>query len=92
VVKLEWGLKRTCQNCSSRFYDLQKSPITCPKCGATYEVAATSRRGRKSAAKAAEEEVLDQEVELTDADEDTLLDEEADLETDLDEVEVEKGH
>lgn len=89
MVKLEWGTKRTCQSCSSRFYDLQKSPIVCPKCGATYEIVTTSRRGRKSSAKAViEEEVLDQDVDLVDTD-DTLLDDEDELDADLDDVDVE---
>ncbi len=35
------GTKRTCQNsgCGSRFYDLSRSPITCPVCGAKYVIA-----------------------------------------------------
>jgi uncharacterized protein (TIGR02300 family) len=47
MVKPEWGAKRTCQNCATRFYDLQKSPIVCPKCGAPYEMH-LSHRGRRS--------------------------------------------
>jgi uncharacterized protein (TIGR02300 family) len=27
------GLKRTCGACDAKFYDLEKSPIICPKCG-----------------------------------------------------------
>ncbi|WP_137388681.1 TIGR02300 family protein [Rhodoligotrophos defluvii] len=33
MVKPELGTKRSCPNCSTRFYDLQKDPIVCPKCG-----------------------------------------------------------
>ena len=35
------GTKRTCQNdeCGSRFYDLNRDPITCPICSAVYELA-----------------------------------------------------
>jgi uncharacterized protein (TIGR02300 family) len=35
------GTKRTCQNdeCGSRFYDLNRNPITCPICGSIYELA-----------------------------------------------------
>ena len=29
----EWGTKRVCTACSTLFYDFNKSPITCPKCG-----------------------------------------------------------
>jgi uncharacterized protein (TIGR02300 family) len=30
------GTKRTCQACEVRFYDLARSPIVCPRCGAHY--------------------------------------------------------
>lgn len=31
--KPELGEKRDCPNCGARFYDLNKSPAHCPKCG-----------------------------------------------------------
>ncbi len=34
MVKPAWGTKRTCQSCGAHFYDMHKSPIGCPKCGA----------------------------------------------------------
>ena len=40
MVKAELGTKRTCPSCGTRFYDLHKSPIACPKCGVTF-IAAT---------------------------------------------------
>ena len=33
VAKPELGNKHQCQNCGARFFDLNKSPIRCPKCG-----------------------------------------------------------
>lgn len=30
---LDRGLKRICASCATRFYDMNKSPIICPKCG-----------------------------------------------------------
>jgi uncharacterized protein (TIGR02300 family) len=41
-TKAERGAKRTCQNpeCGSRFYDLNRDPITCPICGSAFEPAA----------------------------------------------------
>ena len=33
MVKPELGQKRICVSCSTRFYDLGKSPAACPKCG-----------------------------------------------------------
>jgi uncharacterized protein (TIGR02300 family) len=55
VVKASWGTKRTCQNCAARFYDLNKSPIKCPKCGRDHdrEDFVKVRRGRGAAAAAA---------------------------------------
>jgi len=40
-TKAERGTKRTCQNpeCGSRFYDLNREPITCPVCDTVYELA-----------------------------------------------------
>jgi len=55
VVKATWGTKRTCQSCAARFYDLNKSPIKCPKCGRDHdrEDFVKVRRGRGAAAAAA---------------------------------------
>ena len=34
MVKPEWGTKRTCPKCATRFYDLGKDdPVTCIECG-----------------------------------------------------------
>ena len=50
MVKLEWGTKRTCLSCGARFYDLQKVPPTCPKCGTVFEMQTVSRGRRGKAA------------------------------------------
>ena len=52
VAKAEWGLKRSCQSCGAKFYDMQRSPIVCPKCGATFdpESLLKSRRAKPVAA------------------------------------------
>lgn len=37
MVKPEWGAKRTCPKCSTRFYDLGKDdPVTCIECGTAW--------------------------------------------------------
>ena len=44
------GAKRVCPNCGARFYDLNRTPITCPVCQAVYQVTPpTSRRGERAA-------------------------------------------
>jgi uncharacterized protein (TIGR02300 family) len=35
--KAELGTKRICPSCASRFYDLGKRPIVCPKCQTSFE-------------------------------------------------------
>ena len=38
MVKPEWGTKRTCPKCGTRFYDLGKeNPVTCIACGIQWE-------------------------------------------------------
>jgi uncharacterized protein (TIGR02300 family) len=34
VGRRELGTKCTCASCAERFYDLNRSPAVCPKCGA----------------------------------------------------------
>lgn len=53
MAKPELGTKRVCGNCGAKFYDLARSPIVCPKCNSTYEVAAPTRAASRAAAAAA---------------------------------------
>lgn len=32
--KVDLGMKLSCESCGARFYDLNKQPAVCPKCGA----------------------------------------------------------
>ena len=51
MTKPEWGRKRTCQGCGSRYYDMMRNPATCPKCGAEANApgSARSQRSRPAA-------------------------------------------
>lgn len=66
------GLKRVCASCATRFYDFNKDPVLCPKCGAEFTgvVKIRTRRGRnvieEAKAKAAAEETTEV-VETDDA-------------------------
>ena len=46
MAKPEWGTKRMCQSCGARFYDFSRSPITCPSCGAVFDVESLGRTRR----------------------------------------------
>ena len=48
MARPELGTKRQCRSCGNRFYDLNRDPILCPKCGAVFqlhEVKPTSPEG-----------------------------------------------
>jgi uncharacterized protein (TIGR02300 family) len=54
VAKPELGTKRLCGSCGAKFYDLNKDPILCPKCGTEFQVVVpVATRGRPDAAAAA---------------------------------------
>jgi len=48
VAKPEWGVKRTCPNCGTRYYDMRKEPPICPSCQTPFDPEALlkSRRAR----------------------------------------------
>jgi uncharacterized protein (TIGR02300 family) len=50
VVKPELGAKRQCQNCGTKFFDLSRDPIICPKCGTVFQVTALARSAPRPAA------------------------------------------
>ncbi len=99
MPKDEWGVKRLCPHCNSRFYDLQRDPMTCPECGHTFTAdSLVSGRGRtmiseKVAAKPADLDVddlsegedLDDDSSDSDIDDDLLEDDEDD-DVSLDEI------
>ena len=37
MVDPKLGTKRVCEACGAKFYDLNKSPATCPKCGHAFD-------------------------------------------------------
>ena len=92
MAKPEWGTKRICQSCSAPFYDLQRSPIVCPKCAAVFDPEAILKsRKLKGAEPPAEpvkkvikdpEDILDAEDDEevpSVADDDTVLEDASDL-------------
>ncbi len=61
MAKPELGLKRQCMSCGAKFYDLNKDPAVCPKCGTVFQAVALSRAAAPVAARAASD---DDETEL----------------------------
>ena len=52
MAKPDLGGKHQCQNCGTKFFDLRKDPITCPKCGTVFQPVALSRTAARAAAAA----------------------------------------
>ncbi|GAB6966634.1 hypothetical protein JCM25156A_06710 [Komagataeibacter kakiaceti JCM 25156] len=87
------GTKRVCVSCSARFYDLDRNPAVCPKCGAEQPVEAPRVRRPVEAAPESKpktsEDALDNDVDVdldTDEDEDAddVLPDDAGLDDDDD--------
>jgi uncharacterized protein (TIGR02300 family) len=67
VTKPELGTKRLCASCGAKFFDLSKTPITCPKCGTIFEIVPVTSRPRPDQARAArkpKEEAPEEKAEL----------------------------
>ena len=71
VAKPEWGAKRICPSCGTRYYDLLRKPVICPKCSTPFDPEAflKSRRARPQAP--VEKELEPIGVEELDADVET---------------------
>ena len=82
MAKPDLGDKRQCLNCGTKFFDLNKDPITCPKCDTVFQVAAVapapSRASRAAPPRPRDEEPETEEnaetVPLEDADADAAED------------------
>jgi len=69
VAKPELGAKRQCQSCGVKFFDLNKDPILCPKCGAVFHAAPLTRAAARAAESADEAEVEKEGIETISLDE-----------------------
>jgi uncharacterized protein (TIGR02300 family) len=76
VAKAEWGTKRICPTCGTRYYDLLREPVICPKCDTPYDPEAFLRSRRARPAAPVEKELEPVGAEELDADLET---EEADV-------------
>lgn len=97
MSKEEWGTKRLCPHCATRFFDLRKDPMTCPACGAQFSAdSLIEGRGKTAAsektqsrAKAAPVDDTDEEDvdnDSNDLDDDLLEDDDDDGDVSLDDI------
>lgn len=87
MVKPEWGTKRTCPKCGTRFYDLGKDdPVTCVECGVSWEPdpILKSKQPLPFDAPKSEDQVAKPDSDLADPDLDIDVDGEASPDDDVD--------
>lgn len=94
MAKPELGLKRQCMSCGAKFYDLNRDPATCPKCGTVFQVTALSRVAAPVIARSTDDDETEiestgpelvslDEVEAGEADKDLPTDDDIDVADDV---------
>ncbi len=95
MAKPELGLKRVCVSCGTKFYDMARTPATCPKCAT--DQPAEQPRLRRASANIPEEKVKKrvvapeaeaEDVEI-DVDADEAVEDAEELEDDADSIDEE---
>ena len=71
MAKPEWGRKRICPSCGTKYYDLKKSPIICPSCGAEFDpdLYLRSRKGKSLSTKIPTDETSKISEDISEIDE-----------------------
>lgn len=81
MPKQEWGTKRLCPHCHTRFYDLLSNPMTCPACGNQFSVESLIEGRGKTLVR--EKAATTEDDDLVDDEDDELDDAAGDLDDDL---------
>jgi uncharacterized protein (TIGR02300 family) len=75
LAKPEWGTKRICPSCGTRYYDLLRDPVVCPKCSTPFDPEAFLKARRSRPAAPVEKELepvgaddIDADLETEEAD------------------------
>ena len=102
MAKPEWGKKRICLACNTKYYDLNKSPIICPSCGSEFDpdIYLKSRKGKNLSAKVVSEKKQNMSEDMsniddieTDTDDEVVSDDDPllDINTENEDTETESG-
>jgi len=89
LAKPEHGTKRQCQNCGAKFFDLNKDPIVCPKCGTVFQGAAWAQATAKPKEEEADLVAAPSEVDTVSLDEVEAAEEKV-AEPAVDDIDVEE--
>ncbi len=97
MASAELGTKRICVSCGTRFYDLQKVPAVCVKCGTEQPLdqprvrraggnVAEEKRVKKAPAPGLDEAEAETEAVEEEGDEEDVLEDASELEDDADTI------
>lgn len=64
MAKPELGTKRLCPNCGAKYYDLNRNPILCPRCGSPFDPHLVAK-ARPAVVDEEDEEEVEDEAGLT---------------------------
>ena len=104
MAKPDLGKKRICQSCSAPFFDLNRTPIVCPKCKTEFIINAKGQKPSLAKEKPADEETDDDDddelddlpdvdvIDDDDDDDDDLIEDASDLGEDDDDMSEVKEH
>ena len=72
MANLEWGNKRICLACNTKYYDFNKSPIICPSCGTEFDPDTNlkSRKGKSLLTKVVPKNNQNMSEEISNIDDD----------------------
>ena len=102
MAKPEWGKKRICLACNTKYYDFNKSPIICPSCGSEFDpdIYLKIRKGKNLSAKVVSEKKQNMSEDMTniddiepDTDDEVVSDDDPllDINTENQDTEAEEG-
>lgn len=80
MAKPEWGTKRICPNCGTRYYDLMREQVVCPRCNTPFDAEAFLKARRSRPVAPVEKEVAPAGADELDTEAETEEVEEADEE------------
>ena len=102
MAKPEWGKKRICLACNTKYYDFNKSPIICPSCGIEFDpdIYLKSKKGKNLSTKVISEKKQNMSEDIsniddieTDTDNEVVSDDDPllDINTENEDTETESG-
>ena len=75
MAKTDWGIKRKCVSCSTKFYDFNRNPILCPSCGKelVLEKPARVKLNKNNNEKSSKKVLPEKEILVNDTKDDSII-------------------